>query len=845
MMFRYCEKVSAKKAYLFEQFTKLYLVMLGDEFEKNCWAQEKEIYLRNREWFTNEINDRDTKLTLLRIESARIVGELEAQKATLSDDLDVAKEALNKAQVQVSARDEQITKLNERIKEARIVGELEAQKATLSDDLDVAKEALNKAQVQVSARDEQITKLNERIKEVLDDRSTRVNKMEEELLAAERLMSVYKEASEDAEKHLSQMRMDFEEQAKLLDESKDAYEAIRSQMESQKEAHEQEIRVRGGRFCYFVLIIWFYEKIAELDDELTKANDLLKSKHTLSLADDEIAALSPSAAAACSLIRSGVSLTGIYREHCRVVAELEEAKNENMRLEAHFRELVEEIEQKAPLLAQQRNEYERVSELCAKLRNQLQSADEERQRLVSARDAATRELAYTKAELERYQRDNEDMARQTRHLLHAYEVNRLTLGRDTDSPPMSEEDRDVLWASIGELQKVNQKLMSDLRAAQANNQKAVDDANNTEIERLAEALNDATKRMETMKDYSNKQDVVIEKLREQRDSYKRVADERRTEEESAVISRDLSDARVQIAQLKVQAERSEKTLEIYRDEKQRAEKILQDRIDQQIALIAGLRKTNGKLEADFELQKQTLEILKKQVWPCGFWVILDEAAEEESEADGQALNNMQDKNAKLGADIKSEADGQALNNMQDKNAKLGADIKVLNERLQKTQEELVNSKGELAKFKTDVNSLRDEATVLRSSNARLSQELHVVRESSYSNEKMALTIQQLQNRLEHSDSEKLKQLDDQLTIARSENENLRKFVSEISEQHRIISLDLKMTSSKVTTERDQALASKKCAEDRLSWKENELAQLQAKYDELIRQINAPDALAGK
>uniref|UniRef100_A0A915B058 Nucleoprotein TPR n=1 Tax=Parascaris univalens TaxID=6257 RepID=A0A915B058_PARUN len=632
-------------------------------------------------------------------------------------------------------------------------------------------------------------KLNERIKEVLDDRSTRVNKMEEELLAAERLMSVYKEASEDAEKHLSQMRMDFEEQAKLLDESKDAYEAIRSQMESQKEAYEQEICLRD-------------EKIAELDDELTKANDLLKSKHTLSLADDEIAALSPSAAAACSLIRSGVSLTGIYREHCRVVAELEEAKNENMRLEAHFRELVEEIEQKAPLLAQQRNEYERVSELCAKLRNQLQSADEERQRLVSARDAATRELAYTKAELERYQRDNEDMARQTRHLLHAYEVNKLTLGRDTDSPPMSEEDRDVLWASIGELQKVNQKLMSDLRAAQANNQKAIDDANNTEIERLAEALNDATKRMETMKDYSNKQDVVIEKLKEQRDSYKRVADERRTEEESAMISRDLSDARVQIAQLKVQAERSEKTLEVYRDEKQRAESILQDRIDQQIALIAGLRKTNGKLEADFELQKQTLEILKKQ----------------------------------------SEADGQALNNMQEKNAKLAADMKVLNERLQKTQEELVNSKGELAKFKTDVNSLRDEATVLRSSNARLSQELHVVRESSYSNEKMALTIQQLQNRLEHSDSEKLKQLDDQLTIARSENENLRKFVSEISEQHRIISLDLKMTSNKVTTERDQALASKKCAEDRLSWKENELAQLQAKYDELIRQINAPDAL---
>lgn len=51
--------------------------------------------------------------------------------------------------------------------------------------------------------------------------------------------------------------------------------------------------------------------------------------------------LSPAAAAASSLIRSGVSLTGIYREHCRVVAELEEAKDENKRIETYFRELVE------------------------------------------------------------------------------------------------------------------------------------------------------------------------------------------------------------------------------------------------------------------------------------------------------------------------------------------------------------------------------------------------------------------------------------------------------------------------------------------------------------------------
>lgn len=74
------------------------------------------------------------------------------------------------------------------------------------------------------------------------------------------------------------------------------------------------------------------------------------------------------------------------------------------------------MERRAPLLVQQRAEYERLNELCSALQEQLQSADEERQRLVSARDAASRELAYTKAELERTQRDNDDLAKQVGNL---------------------------------------------------------------------------------------------------------------------------------------------------------------------------------------------------------------------------------------------------------------------------------------------------------------------------------------------------------------------------------------------------------------------------------------------
>lgn len=58
------------------------------------------------------------------------------------------------------------------------------------------------------------------------------------------------------------------------------------------------------------------------------------------LTDEEVATLSPAAAAASRLIKSGQSLTNIYRDHCKVVEELELQRIENKRLEQYFQELV-------------------------------------------------------------------------------------------------------------------------------------------------------------------------------------------------------------------------------------------------------------------------------------------------------------------------------------------------------------------------------------------------------------------------------------------------------------------------------------------------------------------------
>ncbi|VDN27164.1 unnamed protein product [Gongylonema pulchrum] len=156
-------------------------------------------------------------------------------------------------------------------------------------------------------------------------------------------------------------------------------------------------------------------------------------------------------------------------------------------------------------------------------------------------------------------------------------------------------------------------------------------------------------------------------------------------------------------------------------------------------------------------------------------------------------------------------------------------------------DELMETKGEVAKYKTDVESLTRQVSLLRTIEKRQQQELNVLRERSYSSEKMTCTLKQLEIRLQRIDEKKIQGLEEQLTAAKNENESLKKFVGEITEQHRSFSLDLKMMLNKVQTERDQALASRKSVEDQLSLKEREVSGLQARYDDLMNQMKSLDS----
>ena len=82
------------------------------------------------------------------------------------------------------------------------------------------------------------------------------------------------------------------------------------------------------------------------------------------LSETDIEELSPSAAAASRLLKSGLSLTQIYSEYVETSEALHLEKEENKRLNEYVDQILMEIEEKAPVIKRQREDYEKSIQYC-------------------------------------------------------------------------------------------------------------------------------------------------------------------------------------------------------------------------------------------------------------------------------------------------------------------------------------------------------------------------------------------------------------------------------------------------------------------------------------------------
>lgn len=751
-----CDTLRTDKIQLQAQIDDFQCEKAALAYDKEQWSQEKHILLSSKQWYMDEISNREQKVNELRIQIIREKSELQRE----------------------------IALLNEK-----------------NSELSLNASRMSKA---LQERETEFTELKDRMKNVLEENSTQINELEAELRTRERLTKVYKESMEKADLELSDARDNEFRLDELVKEKEEALMTMSTELQETRENYEKILKEKDA-------------ELKRLSDEVTKSTELLNAGFRLNRPDEDIARISPAAAAASSLLKSGMSLTGIYAEHCRVVSELEKKNAEFSNLERYVTELIQDLDSRAPKFLEQRKSYDQLSERNESLHLQNDLLSNERQKLQSKSDSLARELTFTKRELERYQRQNNILDKQVQRLVYLSEKVSLSYGNNLLNENVADDD--YLFSNISELQSKNIQLAEEVERLRSEQDKAIENYHSTEIDLLKQSRIQLQEELSRLKENFSKQSTLVQELTMQRDQYKKLYDQLNVANGNGMSSNDstasestqpnliqqptIKSLQIEIMMLKTKAERLQETNIFLNEDRQSHEKILNNRLDQQLEQISSMRTTIGKLESDLEFQNKNQQLLAKQI---------DSYAHDLNRVNNQL------------SDSKRQVESLEIRNDS-----------LTNQLLEKQQR--------LSTLEVQNHSLSEERAVLTSRDQRLQAELEILRQNRYSTERVSTSIQEMELLLKRMEAEKSHSMDSQLQSALLERDNLRQLIDSLNEQNNQLVNGLKNSLNVACSERDKAQTDAKSIQTRLDAIERIYEQLKQDHETLkneMEQIQSTD-----
>ncbi|NWZ40789.1 TPR protein, partial [Brachypodius atriceps] len=296
-----------------------------------------------------------------------------------------------------------------------------------------------------------VEELLNKLKEAKEQQASMEERFHNELNAHIKLSNLYKVSTQ----------VNFQSQHKTclsdLNLANKAAQEHLAEVEESKAAMEKELR----------------EKISKLEKELENANDLLsatKRKGAI-LSEEELAAMSPTAAAVAKVVKPGMKLTELYNAYVETQDQLHMEKLENKRINKYLDEIVQEVEAKAPILKRQREEFERSQKAVASLSAKLEQAMKEIHRLQDSADQANKHASFFERESQRLEVRVKDLSQQICVLLMELEEargNHVIRDEAVSSADISSSSEVITqhlvsYRNIQELQQQNQRLLVALR----------------------------------------------------------------------------------------------------------------------------------------------------------------------------------------------------------------------------------------------------------------------------------------------------------------------------------------------------------------------------------------------
>ena len=468
------------------------------------------------------------------------------------------------------------------------------------------------------------------------------------------------------------------------------------------------------------------------------------------MTEDAIEHLSPSAAQASRLLKSGVTLTGIYSQMVSLSEELAMEKEENKRLNEYMDQILAEIEERAPILRQQREDYEHAMSAVGGLTESLEAAREEVGLRRREAEDARRDLKSVEKDRNKLEQQVIDLGKQITVLVKEVEAARS--GGQVYEPPQTVnvsslesviEARLLTYKDVTELQQRNIELLAVVRQLSESREQAESSLIEEKTAEVRQELDTALRQAEELRAARERQNKMVDNLIKQRDLYKSMAAGKKdpTPASLAAVGQQgvtSEESAAKIEKLTAELEEARKDLSEYKKEKGENYRMLEKDCSRLRDELLEARSQAAKLSSQeeyntqkFNIAKTNCESLKKQI----------EALE---------MRNKQ------------------MHSITEKHE----------ESITKLREELLSQSRQLSHAELTTDRLSQENRHLKAIEARLSAERDVLHRERASTNTIMANLQQIQLNLERRDDQHRIKLTETNANLTKEVEMLRKKLDE-------------------------------------------------------------------
>ncbi|KAJ7812897.1 hypothetical protein B0H13DRAFT_501094 [Mycena leptocephala] len=433
---------------------------------------------------------------------------------SLTQQLQLAQSEAERTNAELTAKSEEYSK-HRRAKHAELVT-LQANFDALTQTHASTQATLKAIQSTHTAQTHQLTQALARVQDLTGQLAEQEATYSSEASGLRRLVGMMEERETKAKEIVDTIEREW---AGVGEKTERREAALRDQVENERKAREEAEKRT--------------EQLEEVLERMNRGDLPAPGPRSLDFTTDGMMGLSPTVAMVSKAQRSGKTFTEVYADYVKLQDDFAKKCAEYDRMDTTLSAVLAQIEERAPILSQQRAEYERLQSEASHLASQLAQALSDRDSQATLAKENSQKLLRSTRENEILQQQLTDLGRQIQNLLR--EIGRRddpSIPSDADiemlaaAPPETIDgvitNNLVLFQSIGQLQEQNQKLLKVVRDLGAKMEGEERDYREAMEREQGEAVREAHEAMQELADQLERQksssDTLVKAYVKERDA---------------------------------------------------------------------------------------------------------------------------------------------------------------------------------------------------------------------------------------------------------------------------------------------------------------------------------------